>query len=79
MADVSPTAPAAVPAFELTERELKKASKNPRVLRALADMHDCWATEADGMDMADSSKWHTERARALTTEADRIQKEWENG
>lgn len=64
--------------FALLDSELKAAPGDPTVLRAIADWHDVQATMADGMDMADSTKWHTEREKVLRAEADRIEKEWEN-
>jgi hypothetical protein len=67
------------PAFAFTEYEMQKIVTQPGALRAMADWHDNQATMADAMGCHGSSKFHTERAQVLTAEADRIQKEWEDG
>lgn len=79
MNNESVQSPPIASAFEFTDYELKELPKQPGALRAMSDWHDNQASMADAMDCADSSKWHTERAKTLTAEADRIQKEWENG
>lgn len=66
-------------AIELTPQECEACIKQPDVLRALAEFHYVKATEADGMDMSEACRWHTNRAKKLETEADRIQTERENG
>lgn len=68
------------PRIVFTETELKAMRETPGVLRALADdFHDVEATMADGMDFTECSQSHTERGKELKAEADRIEREWENG
>lgn len=60
--------------IELTQHELKEIVKNPAALRALADQHDCWETEADAIGGFEASAaFHANRAKQLREEADRIE------
>lgn len=63
--------------FKLTAYELVKLVGDPFVLRAIADMHEIWATEADAAGWDEVAKHHEARKAEILTEADRIQKEWE--
>ncbi len=56
-----------------TESEIKEMQGYPMALRALAEIHLCKETMADGMDMLDSADWHAKRAKELQDAADAIQ------
>lgn len=61
----------------LTKSELDECERNPVVLRALSDYHDCKATEAAAIgDMEMSVEFHETRAHWLRGEADRIEREY---
>jgi hypothetical protein len=51
----------------------------PGALRALADYHDNQSSMAEAQDYIECAKNHEDRAKALTAEAERIEKEWERG
>jgi hypothetical protein len=65
--------------IELTPSEFLVLVKLPGALRALADWHDEQESEAGSMGFTGSEKYHQERRLLLHNEADRIEKEWENG
>lgn len=63
--------------MELKPNEINYIKSSPSGLRAAAEYNDLKATEADGMGMNESTDYHEKRAAELRTEADRIEKEWE--
>lgn len=56
---------------------LKQCVENPDILRALAERHSVWETEAGGMDMEECAAHHKRRKDELRAEADRIEKAWQ--
>jgi hypothetical protein len=62
--------------MELTAFEIKQASQNPDVLRALAHEHDGQETMADAIDdFEKAASFHARRAAELRAEATRIDAE----
>lgn len=62
--------------MKLSAFQINKATKNPDVLRALANDHDCSEVEADAIGGYEGSvKFHAKRAIELRAEADRIDAE----
>lgn len=53
--------------------EIKAMRSNPWVLRALADQHDCWETEADAIGEPFAGAPNAARAAALRAEAVKIE------
>jgi len=64
--------------LKLTNREYLLCPKLPEVLRALADDHACREVEAEAIEQG-LGEYHKNRRIELQAEADRIQKEWEDG
>lgn len=61
--------------IEFTQSEIRRMSDNPDVLRAVANDHDCSGLEAEAMDdvlFANAITFHSNRAKELRTEADRL-------
>lgn len=64
---------------EFTKAEIEDMRTNPRVLRALADQHDVYATMADAIGdkvYIRCVNVHSERAKELRDLADKIEALW---
>lgn len=61
--------------IEFTPSEVRRMVDSPDVLRAVANDHDCSGLEADAMDnvlFASAITFHSNRAKELRAEADRL-------
>ncbi|RYF31380.1 MAG: hypothetical protein EOO23_02765 [Comamonadaceae bacterium] len=61
------SAQAVPPVAPLDLSEQKAALKNPVIIAALIDQHDCWMTEADAFDMSECVPAHEARVLELLT------------
>ena len=64
--------------MELTKDELKMCGELPGVFLALADYHDLQESVSESMGCKEYAKFHCERRKELTVEANRITMEWES-